>query len=81
MPDLREGSDVNSGLLRDGRLSPRHRAVLFYMSKGLRNSEIARQLGISERAVKYCISQLMLILDATNRTELVGLFADLTKVS
>jgi DNA-binding NarL/FixJ family response regulator len=51
------------------------------MSKGLRNSEIARQLGISERAVKYCISQLMLILDATNRTELVGQFVDLTKVS
>ncbi|MBV9401093.1 MAG: response regulator transcription factor [Bryobacterales bacterium] len=42
--------------------------------KGLRNSEIAKAIGLRERTVKAYISQLFLIFDVTNRTELVGLF-------
>jgi DNA-binding CsgD family transcriptional regulator len=55
------------------RLNRRQRQVLFYVSKGLRNSEIAANIGLSERMIKHYVSQLLLIFGASNRTELVGL--------
>lgn len=55
------------------RLNQPQSDVLQLVCKGLRNAEIARQLGISERTVKGYISQLFLIFDVTNRTELVGM--------
>jgi DNA-binding NarL/FixJ family response regulator len=64
-------------LLSDKRLTPTHKAILLFMSKGLTNAEIASQLAMSNRSVKYHVSQLFLILDATNRTELVGRLLDL----
>ncbi len=57
------------------RLNLRQRNVLHLMCRGLRNSEIAQQLGLSERTVKWYVSQLFLIFDVTNRTELVGCVA------
>lgn len=57
------------------RMSEMHRQVLFLLSKGLRNSELAKHLGKSERTVKGYVSELLLIFDVTNRTELVGLLA------
>ncbi len=42
------------------------------LSKGLRNAEVGEQLNLSERTVKGYVSQLFLIFDVTNRTELVG---------
>jgi len=54
------------------RPNTRQRNVLQLVTKGLRNSEIGEQLGISERSVKSYLSQLFLIFDVTNRTELVG---------
>jgi DNA-binding CsgD family transcriptional regulator len=54
------------------RLNPRQGDVLFLLSKGLRNQEIAAQLSLSQRTVKYYVNQLFLIFDVTNRTELVG---------
>ena len=57
------------------RLTKCHQRILLYISKGLHNAEIARQLGLSERTVKGYVSELLLIFDVTNRTELVGLFA------
>jgi DNA-binding NarL/FixJ family response regulator len=57
------------------RLTEHHQEILLLISKGLHNGEIARQLGLSERTVKGYVSQLLLIFDVTNRTELVGLFA------
>jgi DNA-binding CsgD family transcriptional regulator len=58
------------------RLSPRQRAVLFLISKGLHDSEIGEQLGISGSGVRYYIAQLFLIFDASNRTELAGCLGD-----
>lgn len=49
--------------------------MLFLLSKGLRNAEIADQVDMTERTVKGYVSRLFLIFDVTNRTELVGLFA------
>jgi DNA-binding NarL/FixJ family response regulator len=57
------------------RLTDCHREILIYISKGLRNAEIGHQLNLTERTVKGYVSQLFLIFDVTNRTELVGLFA------
>jgi DNA-binding CsgD family transcriptional regulator len=51
------------------RLTDRQICVLQLLCKGFRNAEIARYSGISERAVKSCLSQLFLILDVSNRTE------------
>ena len=56
-----------------GRLTERQRNVLFLICKGFHNPEIATHVGISPRMVKECVSQLLLIYDASNRTELVGL--------
>ena len=58
------------------RLSNRQREVLFLTCKGLRSGEIGRQLGIAERTVKGYLTQLFLIFDVTNRTELVGGLTD-----
>jgi DNA-binding CsgD family transcriptional regulator len=55
------------------RLNRRQRDVLFLVSRGLKNSEIAAHLGLSQRMAKYYVSQLLLIFGASNRTELVGL--------
>jgi DNA-binding NarL/FixJ family response regulator len=56
------------------RLTDTHEQVLFFLSKGLRNAEIAHQLGLTERTIKGYVTQLLLIFDVTNRTELIGLF-------
>jgi DNA-binding NarL/FixJ family response regulator len=57
------------------RLSNRQRNVLGLVCKGFHNSEIAVHVGLSPRLVKECVSQLLLIFDVSNRTELVGLLA------
>jgi len=53
-------------------LSQRLLSVLCLTCKGLRNHEIAQQLGVCERTVKGYLSQLFPIFDVTNRSELVG---------
>ncbi len=55
------------------RLTPRELDVLKLMSKGLKNSEIAETLFISERTVKFHVSSILGKLDAQNRTEAVQL--------
>ena len=54
-------------------MNERQRDVLFCLSRGCRNAEIGALLGLAEQTIKSLVSQLMLIYDATNRTELVGL--------
>jgi DNA-binding NarL/FixJ family response regulator len=63
------------------RLNKRQRDILNLISKGFHNAEVGRHMNLSERTVKGYISQLFLIFDVTNRTELVGrlLSEDLTK--
>lgn len=57
-------------------LNARQTDVLRFVCKGLRNREIADLMGLKERTVKGYVAQLLLIFDVTNRTELVGLFAN-----
>jgi DNA-binding NarL/FixJ family response regulator len=59
----------------DGRsvetLSPREHEVLQLMARGLQNKEIAAELVISERTVKFHVSSILGKLGAGNRTEAV----------
>ncbi|MBX6332366.1 MAG: response regulator transcription factor [Gemmatimonadaceae bacterium] len=52
-------------------LTPRERAVLEQLARGLGNKQIAAALGISERTVKFHVSAVFTKLGAANRTEAV----------
>jgi DNA-binding NarL/FixJ family response regulator len=69
--------DANGAIngINFARLTDRQRNVLYLICKGFRNGEIACQLGLSPRLVKACASELLLIFDVSNRTELVGTLA------
>ena len=53
-------------------LNDRQKEVLALVCQGNRNKEIAHQLGLSERTIKWYISQLFLIFGVSSRTELVA---------
>lgn len=52
-------------------LTPRERVVLEHLARGLGNKQIAAQLGIAERTVKFHVSSVFTKLGASNRTEAV----------
>ena len=52
-------------------LSPREHEVLTLMARGVQNKEIAAELFISERTVKFHVSSILGKLGAGNRTEAV----------
>jgi DNA-binding NarL/FixJ family response regulator len=52
-------------------LTPREVAVLYRLAAGMRNSEIASDLFITERTVKYHITSMFNKLQARNRTQAV----------
>lgn len=52
-------------------LTPREQSVLEQLARGLANKQIAAQLGIAERTVKFHVSSVFTKLGASNRTEAV----------
>ena len=52
------------------QLAPRERQLIGFVRKGLRNREIAAQLGVTEGTVKAYLHAIFEKLDVSNRTEL-----------
>jgi DNA-binding NarL/FixJ family response regulator len=67
-----EGREETAGM---DALTGREREVLQLLAQGLQNKEIAAQLVISERTVKFHVSAILTKLGAGNRTEAVTLAA------
>jgi DNA-binding NarL/FixJ family response regulator len=65
----------NSNSLDEGvrpeSLTPREQEVLRMVADGLGNKEIAARLEISDRTVKFHVTQILAKLDAASRTEAV----------
>jgi DNA-binding NarL/FixJ family response regulator len=62
-----------SGSERVEELTPRERTVLALLAQGRQNKEIARELEITERTVKFHLSAIYGKLGAGNRTEAVAI--------
>lgn len=56
-------------------LTPRERATLSLLARGLQNKEIAHELGVTERTAKFHVGAVLRKLGAGNRTEAVALAA------
>jgi DNA-binding NarL/FixJ family response regulator len=56
-------------------LTPVQESILMLIAKGFHNNEISQLVGLTERAVKWHVSQMLRRYDVSNRTELVGYLA------
>ena len=72
---MRDGAEPKGAL---GALAPRERAISRLVGAGLRNREIADELGLSEGTVKVCLHRIYEKLEISNRTELAMLARELT---
>jgi len=61
--------DGEEDVPQNRRLTPRELEVLTVLARGLKNAEIAQQLFISERTVKFHVGSILAKLEAKNRTE------------
>jgi DNA-binding NarL/FixJ family response regulator len=59
------------------RLTAREREILKLLAAGLANKEIATQLAISERTVKFHVSEILARLEASNRAHAVAMAQEL----
>jgi two-component system nitrate/nitrite response regulator NarP len=70
-PDLaKRARRLASGSTRRIPLAPRERQLIGFVRKGLRNREIAEQLGVTEGTVKVYLHAVFEKLGVSNRTEL-----------
>ena len=72
-PDLRNRSDELTALFGAGgrpALAPRERQLVGFVRRGLRNREIAEQLGVTEGTVKVYLHTIFEKLGVNSRTEL-----------
>src|SRR5207245_1859362 len=60
---------------RSGMLSGRERQVLRLVAQGLANKQIARQLAITERTVKFHMTSIFNKLGAENRAQAIAVAA------
>lgn len=72
---LRQVSHEPATILGVETLTPRELEVLRLLAKGLENKEIAGELIITQRTVKYHVSSILGKLGAGNRTEAVAIAA------
>jgi DNA-binding NarL/FixJ family response regulator len=66
-----EGSKIRKPINTQAALSPRERQVLMLLAQGLRRSEIAQRLEISDKTVSAHQANLLLKLELRNVVELV----------
>jgi DNA-binding NarL/FixJ family response regulator len=68
-----------SGRNGEVTFTPRQLQVLDGLERGMTNKSIALALGVSERTVKAHVKELMRRLNASNRTQVVALAAQMSK--
>lgn len=75
VPHLRQARERIIHTVREGKilLSPKEREILAWMRQGKSTWDMAVLLGITERTVKFHISNIMTKLDAMSRTHAIAI--------
>ncbi len=73
MRQVSQVGDDTQARIGIGSLTEREREVLRLLMRGLQNKEIAHELVVTERTVKFHVSSILTKLGAGNRTEAVAI--------